>query len=236
MRILSKLTYAAAIVVGIAFAPTAQALTITNNSPAWQLLPNSISPTGGTWGLPADLSGIGCGSENETTCEPTGNWTVDTTFAGLLIPGYYTITDADGTISDYVLVDNSGAGGTGQVSFYSDPNLSANLTGYTFLGDLCSEGGSGGTQVSGGCYDSFQLTLADTSVLTVTAASDGEEVFDPFGFGYDTSDDLQFTCEGECSLQDTTPIPGGLPLFVSGLGVLGLLGRRKKRKAKALVA
>ena len=28
-----------------------------------------------------------------------------------------------------------------------------------------------------------------------------------------------------------TPLPATLPLFVSGLGVLGLLARRKKRKA-----
>jgi hypothetical protein len=31
----------------------------------------------------------------------------------------------------------------------------------------------------------------------------------------------------------TTPLPAALPLFATGLGVLGLLGWRRKRKAKA---
>jgi hypothetical protein len=34
----------------------------------------------------------------------------------------------------------------------------------------------------------------------------------------------------------TTPVPAALPLFTSGLGVLGLLGWRRKRKAAALAA
>ena len=34
----------------------------------------------------------------------------------------------------------------------------------------------------------------------------------------------------------TTPIPGALPLFASGLGALGLLGWRRKRKAAAIAA
>ena len=31
----------------------------------------------------------------------------------------------------------------------------------------------------------------------------------------------------------TTPLPTALPLFVTGLGVVGLLGWRRKRKAQA---
>jgi hypothetical protein len=34
----------------------------------------------------------------------------------------------------------------------------------------------------------------------------------------------------------TTPIPAALPLFASGLGALGLLGWRRKRKNVAAIA
>jgi hypothetical protein len=33
-----------------------------------------------------------------------------------------------------------------------------------------------------------------------------------------------------------TPLPAALPLFASGLGVLGVLGWRRKKKAAALAA
>jgi hypothetical protein len=33
-----------------------------------------------------------------------------------------------------------------------------------------------------------------------------------------------------------TPLPGALPLFATGLGALGLLGWRRKKKAAALAA
>lgn len=44
--------------------------------------------------------------------------------------------------------------------------------------------------------------------------------------------DRAFTLDGTF----TTPLPGALPLFASGLGALGLLGWRRKRKAAALAA
>jgi hypothetical protein len=41
---------------------------------------------------------------------------------------------------------------------------------------------------------------------------------------------------GTASPVAATPLPAGLPLFATGLGALGLLGWRRKRKAGASVA
>lgn len=38
------------------------------------------------------------------------------------------------------------------------------------------------------------------------------------------------------SLDSATPLPAALPLFASGLGALGLLGWRRKRKAASAIA
>jgi len=38
------------------------------------------------------------------------------------------------------------------------------------------------------------------------------------------------------SLSSETPLPAALPLFATGLGALGLLGWRRKRKAAAIAA
>jgi hypothetical protein len=35
---------------------------------------------------------------------------------------------------------------------------------------------------------------------------------------------------------DPTPLPDGLPLFITGLGVIGLFGWRRKRKNAAAIA
>jgi hypothetical protein len=40
--------------------------------------------------------------------------------------------------------------------------------------------------------------------------------------------------EGQMTEQVETPLPAALPLFATGLGGLGLLGWRRKRKAKAV--
>ena len=56
--------------------------------------------------------------------------------------------------------------------------------------------------------------------------------FQPFGQITDTIDGLAFL--GEAA--PATPLPAALPLFATGLGGLGLLGWRRKRKVAALAA
>jgi hypothetical protein len=44
----------------------------------------------------------------------------------------------------------------------------------------------------------------------------------------------QDAIDGLAFVPDATPLPAALPLFATGLGALGLLGWRRKRKARAL--
>jgi hypothetical protein len=104
--------------------------------------------------------------------------------------------------------------------FVADPhslvfNFSATDAASIFLGipasNICFEGGFG-------CSESNEVAgfaIVVNSVLSVTPEGVG-----PFLIG---------------SLV-ATPLPAALPLFASGLGALGLLGWRRKRKAAALAA
>jgi hypothetical protein len=116
------------------------------------------------------------------------------------------------------------------------------------------------TKFGGGAFtlDSFGFEFqGKPSVLTVTASSGATIVYDA---GYDKNiwyvvlpaiaditsivfgdtgtgniriDDIvvSFASVGEGALQ-ATPLPAALPLFAAGLGALGLLGWRRKRKAQ----
>jgi hypothetical protein len=62
--------------------------------------------------------------------------------------------------------------------------------------------------------------------LTVSAF-----VFPPSGLS-SGSTTLTVTVPDGLSLEPATPLPAALPLFATGLGALGLLGWRRKRKAR----
>jgi len=84
-----------------------------------------VQLTTGPWVLPADLTGVGCGIENEPVCEPIGQWRdilPTSNWAGQ--EGVYYMYDATGNRSDVIsLFDTVDANGQTHavIRFSSDP-------------------------------------------------------------------------------------------------------------------
>src|SRR5260370_2869293 len=143
-----RVTILALIVFGLLSASArADDITVSNGSSAGWV---QISPN--TFGLPADLSGIGCGTENETSCEPMGVFNFNVGFGS---SGVINILDSSGALSDQLHFFND-AKGLGVVTFISDPSLANALPGGT---TLCTESVSG-------CAASFPITAIVGSLIT----------------------------------------------------------------------
>ena len=70
------------------------------------------------------------------------------------------------------------------------------------------------------------LDISQSTYINSTFASLGITPGD-YTWSWGSAPDQSFTI-------DAVPLPATLPLFASGLGALGLLGRRRKRRAKAI--
>jgi hypothetical protein len=88
-----------------------------------------------TWVLPANLTSIGCGVENATTCEPVGSFWSPSPWVPAAI-GKYVLLEQGGGVSDVITTFNSARGA--ELRFYSDaPELSTwamMLIGFAGLG------------------------------------------------------------------------------------------------------
>jgi len=91
-----------------------------NIGKGWVQLPvTAANPN--TWVLPADLTGIGCGVENATTCDPVGVWDLPGSFWVPEALGTYVILGDGGTVSDILTASNTAPGGFAQLTFQSSP-------------------------------------------------------------------------------------------------------------------
>jgi hypothetical protein len=177
----------------------ADGVTVTTSSPGWvQIAPN-------TFVLPADLTSIGCGLENEPICEPLGEFSLNVLFAS---SGFVAVLDPEGSPSDVIGFGNFN--GHGSIVFASDPLLGVVPSELSNV--LC-------TETDAGCVASFTLKTTNGGTITLTGAFDGEESFDPFGAGFDTSDGLKVTSAG-------VPEPGSFALLA--IGLVGLAGMLRK--------
>lgn len=101
---------------------------------------------------------------------------------------------------------------------------------------------SNGIVLTDGAYHTLSgtgLTAASFGLFTAggfaTPGSQHPDFTQPFEFGYLTllagATDAVASFDNLSITVNQTPLPGALPLFATGLGALGLLGWRRKRKA-----
>jgi hypothetical protein len=137
-------------------------------------------------------------------------------------------------------------GGTASGTFESD-----STTGFVTAFDITTAAGS---TLGGFVYDSATVfdnvdistqlyVLTDSSYLRLAfmnpLTSAGVDLIDATGgISYEclACSPFRLVTGGEALGVNTTPLPAALPLFATGLGVLGWLGRRRKRKRAVTTA
>ncbi len=193
-------------------------LIVYSNSPSW-LTNSSLNGSNPSFVLPAVTP---CGGENGNTCEPYGGFFFNQTWAGA--PSYISMTEAGGGPSDIITFDSLGPNGAFRVLFFSDPSLpgSSFYVNYIHYTDIQED------PVAGGVGGPFPVCcILNGNFLNVTVASDGESYFDPFGYGFDTSDGIKF--DGAIY---GGQIPEPTSLLLLGSGVLGAFGVVRRRFLK----
>ena len=218
----------AAVIAGVNVASAAtftyNGYTVANEQNINILTPNTISGGAGQ----VTLIGAGANSGQNLLA-----WCLDV-YDGLAGSGTYNIAP----------LTTAGAGG-------SNPSLTTTQIGE--IGALMKNGDAtigSDTDVSAAIqlaiweveYPTFAFTGPTAETITdageyVALAIAGTGAWAPQGVNLFSEDGNQnlgdWTPEGGGGLSPTTPLPAALPLFASGLGALGLLGWRRKRKAAA---
>jgi hypothetical protein len=146
--------------------------------------------------------------EVTTATAPSSNWLVTSGTAYILLKE----TDHNNApTSDFLKITSSTA------TLYSDPQNWSSIIPQNIYDSLIRqvEATTDPTSFALACDDDCSFDLRDNIRATIKIYSDGSA--------------------NEFDLSPV-PLPAALPLFASGLGALGLLGWRRKRKAAALAA
>ena len=180
-------------------------------------LADSGAITAGTWHFSSSgAASVGDQNSASLNVSSTTGGTLDVfvTFSGITAP----LGSALGFLSTFTL--NSVSGG-------------ASVTESTYLDSGNSSLPSSAASVPGVLLNSATLSTLTTDSLSATGNT---------GIGpYSITEEYAITAAGASTTNATidvtaTPLPGALSLFGGGLGVLGLLARRKKRKGVTAVS
>ena len=178
--------------------------------------------TGNAPGISDNLSGSGNlpALALNTWSTPTNFFTATPAFLSGLSGSNPTVT---GTIS--VTLNFSERGGTGSLT--ETATYQAKYGGSTLP---CSDSPAGDTD----CIDWTGAGNSPTGSVILAVAMTNGDILDVKFFN---AEDWSITPQISFDLDPTpapTPLPAALPLFAGGLGVLGLISRRRKRKVAAV--
>ena len=183
------------------------------------------------------------------TCTNQGVFgTVNITGGGTSLIYAFDVTDGGdlhqggGNSIDALLLDVGGTISTttfSNTSFSFSHDSSPNSGGLGTFTDAytCTDPSSGGNA----CGAAVTVTFTGTNLVANFTTTNGNQIFAGADItcqatGASCSNDPNFATGSVGATLAATPLPAALPLFATGLGGLGLLGWRRKRKGQAVAA
>jgi hypothetical protein len=146
------------------------------------------------------------------------------------------VTFGDGGTATGSFVFNSTSLALSMVSITTSPNVVPVNFGATYTSGIFTT-----KSIGIGILDSFQFNVTgyhlELNVAMPLSLTSPNSIFTNFGTSFEENtleDAFRFVASG--SLAPVVPLPAALPLFATGLGVLGLLGWRRKKKTAPLAA